>query len=474
MNTPTPGHADTVGDLSTNIKRAVQEFLGIPILLVASFAVLALLTYLVDLVEPGPTRGIRAFMVEHVFGDAESTSNLLGTIATSVITISSIILSLLLLAVQQAASGLSTQVFDQFMQRRANQAYFGYFLGVGLYSLLTLATVTQDFNPVFGGTIALALTALALVLIPLVLYSTLDQMRPPEIVSSIRTHGLEARERQLPLLARTRRQALVSGAGTSIRSTTTGFLGGIDFDAIDAVLDRFGPGAELELSASIGSFVAFGDELAILRGAESVTSESIQAIEKALRLDRERTLRDDPSYALAQLEAIGWTTISSSKQDPHGGLLSVFQLHDLVARWARVSTDPPVPEPESDSNEPRVSAVVYHDSLLEAAVRTLGSLAVIASEGMQHQVAAAIYAAFARTFEHLPPATRATASACIMRSLAGLGDHVPTLELEEALRDLITVIRRAGDASTASAVEAAINALVGSAGVISSRGNRAG
>jgi len=86
-------------------------------------------------------------------------------------------------------------VYDQFLRRRYNQFYFGFFIGLALYTLTTLATVNQAFNPVFGATLVLVLTMVALYLLVLLLYSTINQMRPVEIIGMIRSHVLSARER---------------------------------------------------------------------------------------------------------------------------------------------------------------------------------------------------------------------------------------------------------------------------------------
>lgn len=61
----------------------MEEFLGVPILIVVGAIGLALVTYLLDALEPGFVRGIRRFMTEHVFGDSASTATLLAAIATS-------------------------------------------------------------------------------------------------------------------------------------------------------------------------------------------------------------------------------------------------------------------------------------------------------------------------------------------------------------------------------------------------------
>jgi hypothetical protein len=87
--------------------------------------------------------------------------------------------TLLLLIVQQSASTMTTQVFDQFLRRRSNQMYFGFFVGLAVYTLITLATVDEPFNPVFAATLAFVLTVIALFLLIVLFYATIHQKRPP-------------------------------------------------------------------------------------------------------------------------------------------------------------------------------------------------------------------------------------------------------------------------------------------------------
>jgi len=175
------------------LQRVSSSFLAVPTLVIFAFVLLAIGMYSLEQADTGFLRPLREFMIDHVFGDPEATSTLLETIATGVITITSITFSLLLLALQQSATSLSHQVFDQFLRRRTNQIYFGAFVGVALYTLITLATVTPPFNPVLGATLALILTIAALYVLLLLIYSTISQMRPTEIVKMIHDHTLRAR-----------------------------------------------------------------------------------------------------------------------------------------------------------------------------------------------------------------------------------------------------------------------------------------
>ncbi|WP_164093848.1 DUF2254 family protein, partial [Stenotrophomonas maltophilia] len=74
-------------------------------------------------------------------------ASLLATVASSIITVTSITFSLLLIAVQQGASALTAQVTDQFMARKTNQFYFGYFVGLSVFVLITLVSNTDYHRP---------------------------------------------------------------------------------------------------------------------------------------------------------------------------------------------------------------------------------------------------------------------------------------------------------------------------------------
>jgi len=171
-------------------------------------------------------------------------------------TVASITISLLLLALQQSAANMTTQILDQFLRRRINQAYFGFFVGLALYSLvtLTLATVDKPFNPIFGATLAFLLTVVALYLLIILLYTTINQMRPVQVMEAIHDHVLAARERQLVLVRKTRRKPSGDGSVTvPVKVAEEGFVTRIDVDAIGlAALGRgnTGIGAIMDAAAN--------------------------------------------------------------------------------------------------------------------------------------------------------------------------------------------------------------------------------
>lgn len=137
------------------------------------FLLLAGGTFVLDQSSTAWVVPIRTLLQTYAFADATATGDLLGTIA--LIRITSITVSLLLVALQQSASAMTHQMYDQFLRNRRNQVYFGFFVGLSVYALITLASV-GSLNPVFGGTVALMSTIMALCLLLVLFYTTVNQI----------------------------------------------------------------------------------------------------------------------------------------------------------------------------------------------------------------------------------------------------------------------------------------------------------
>lgn len=135
------------------VRRALAEFLAVPLAIVSGFLGLAAVGIATD--DARLFEGLRDWLIDVVFTSPEATASLLGHLAGALITLTSITLSLLLIAVQQAAGTLTHAVIDQFLRRRLNQIVFGLFVGASVYTLVVLATVAPDFNPLLSATLAL-------------------------------------------------------------------------------------------------------------------------------------------------------------------------------------------------------------------------------------------------------------------------------------------------------------------------------
>ena len=402
-----------------------------------------------------------------LFSDAEAARAFLGVIAGSIITVTTITLSLLLIAVQQGAAALTSLVFDQFLRRRSNQFYFGTFIGLALYSLIILASITPEHHPTYGVAVAGVMTVAGLYMLVVLIYTTINQMRPVVIVKSIHDHALLARERQRDLLRDTRSAPRIEDAvAMAIAAEGSGFAVRLDAAAINRSVAE--ADVEVVILVSIGDYVACGEPVAEIRTARAQDVASLEPIVRmAVVLEEQRDLDTDPGFGVDQLVTIGWTTMSTAKSNPGPGLLAIWSLRDLLARW--LSSDDPLSGRGGRSSD---SPVVYRDTLAEQLLGGFESLVVVASESMQHQCAAEIYRSFAKLFHRLPPALQSTVEELVLRSLSGLGDHILTSDLEASLSSLSAALLRGDRARGAQSIDAAKRQLAQSLGRLNSRSTR--
>jgi hypothetical protein len=458
----------TLAELRDEIQRASVEFVALPLWIVLGFLLLAVGAYWLDHSAFGWLEPIKALPQRFVFASADATSELLGIVAASLITVTSITFSLLLIAVQQSAALMTAAVLDQYLRRRTNQVVFGFFVGLALYALVILSTVDPPYNPIIGASLALVLMIVALALLPLLLYTTLDQMRPAVILEAIHDHTLAARLRQYPLLRRTRRAPLHAAASRlPVEATEDGFVVRIDLDAIDAALRQAPAATEIILQVVVGSYVSYRQPIAEIQASATQDLAPLQeVIRAAVHLQRQRDLDGDPAFGIQQMATIAWTSISTSKQDPAPGLLTVYAFRDLLARWA--DEDLHLDQPPDERPVPVVYADEVHGDLLDA----MESLLVVSTESMQHHIFAESLRTFALLLPRLSPARQGQVEGIVRRALAGLGDHVLTADLDRALATVACTMAAQGRRDTAAAIQQAQAGLHQAVGKLNSRATR--
>lgn len=430
------------------IYAAFTAFLAVPTLLILGFLALAISMYALDQTSPALLGPLRAFLRAHAFRSGSATSTLLTTVATGLITISSITFSLLLLAIQQSASNLTSQVFAQFLRRTINQVYLGYFVGLTLYTLIILVTVNRPHNPILGATLDIVFTVIALYLLILLLYSTINQIRPSQVVESIHDLTLRARQSQLPLIQRTRRS---SQSPHPVRATfhapRYGYLIKVHLKPIEQALQ--GTDTEVELLDPIGHFFAFHDQIALIRARNAEEADAARrALSSALEIQPSRNLQGDPSFGVDELLVIAWTAISTAKQNLEPGQLVIRLLRDLLAHWV-----------DEDPSSNAAIAVVYPDRLYSQTLDAMEALCSITSLSHQFQIVAETMRSLAFLLPSFPADLQTQSEQIILRLLPVAGTQFPAAELNQSLCLLAHTLRECGKHDTAHKVEKAAKTL---------------
>ena len=376
--------------------RSVRELAAIPLVVVVAFAVLAAVSIVADQTKAvGALNSLRD-VLGHVVGK-EAATNALSGIATGLVTVTSITFSVLLLAVQQTASSLSPVVYDQFLRRRTNQAFLGFFIGLALFAYVVMAAVQDRTPPIVGASVATVLTLVALMILLVLVYSTINQMRPTSVLRMLHDRALAAREREAELIRRTRRQSTShDDVAAQYVSHATGYLSSINLRRLEKLLEGL-EGVEIELAATVGDHVSYGDLLAVVRDGDRDRAQRIaRQLGRLLELSQARSLGSDATTGVDEIGNIAWTSTSTAKHNPEVGREGLFSLRDLAARWI---LDDPVDDQALGGHE---LPVVYRDNDLDRTLSWIHSLLIASHESQQHLLAAAVLDTY-RALLHLAP-----------------------------------------------------------------------
>jgi uncharacterized membrane protein len=448
------------------IKKSFEEFLKVPSIIILCFLLLAFVTNLLDHSQLSWLKPVRHFMNDKIFSDPKGTSSLLAAIGGSLITVSSLTITLLLIVVQQSASAMTTRVFDQFLRNKINQTYFGFFVGLTLYSLIILATVASPFNPILGATVALLLTIFALYLLLLLIYTTVNEMRPPVIIEAIFQNILKARKNELDLLSKTKRTGSFEGKiNQHLKSETYGYLTAINTNMINNTIKSAEGKAEVVYNISVGDYIAVHDIFAEVKAESKDDQENIcDAVLRATDIQKQRKSLNDPGDTIEQLEIIAWTSVSTAKSDPYPGILAVRSIRNLLSVW----------EDEKLEQKKNPFPIVYNTHSKNKLFNSLETLAVASSESLQHMVFAEVLLNFSFLFNRLSSHDQSRVEDIILRIISCMGDLVLTLPLENAVNNLARVLRENNRFETADHLMKAKEELKKSVGKLNSRGTRAG
>ena len=457
--------------LSGTLKRAFGQFLALPLAVVTGFILLTAAMYQADRAWSAGQVPAGFDWLGQLLGDSASLATLLSTIASSIITVTSITFSLLLVALQQGSSALTAQVTDQFLMRKVNQFYFGYFVGLSLFVLFSLATASAIHRPVFGTMLSIVLTSVALCMIVVMIYNTIDQMRPSQIIRTIHRHVLRARAAEVAVLSATRRTPRPNGTVlATLRSREAGHILAVDVAALKEAIRVIGCGEiEAQLVMPLGRYTAFGDPVAILRApagarpAPALLAKLETAVLGTLTFGDDRDLRRDCAYGIDQLANIAWTSVSTAKSNPNPGQAVVQSLRDIVSRWCAEGG-----EAAGDDD----AILVVADAALDEALTAIEQIIVVASESIQAQTLTDAL----RTVSLLLSTSRGCCGDRLAdiarRALSSLGEHVLTSRLEAALEELGAALDADGQGRLGDAVRAATTELQASLGCLNSRSTR--
>jgi uncharacterized membrane protein len=340
--------------------------------------------------------------------DPQVAQAILSDIATSIMTVVSIVFAILLMTLTLASTQFSPRILINFIRDRVTQWTLGIFLGTFSYCIAALPaarSAPHAFVPVVTVTGAMLLAPVCVGWLIYFIHHISNAVSVNHIVDRI------ARETELvidALMPEPRRPVLElpqSGIVPEalefvIPSRRSGYIRFIDIPRLRSLALAYR--VYLRLQRRVGHFVPEGVALLHVSRGDRITEARVLELLAAIDIGPTRTMQQDVEFGIVQIVDIALRALSPAVNDPTTAISCVDQLTCILIRWAGRSSppsrffDPPhvlrltVPWIGFDGLLDLAFEQIRHYAVADAAVslrlmRALGDLASTIDEPMRRR-----------------------------------------------------------------------------------------
>lgn len=279
-------------------------------------------------------------------GSASDARQLLATVTSTMITVTSVVFVLTVVALQIASTQFSPRLLRSFLRDGGTQLVLSTFVGTVAYSLAGLYTVgSRDTGEAYvprlavSGSLALALISVAM----LVYYIThiTNGIRIDTIMSDIAAHTLAVVRETMPPgqpdAAMTTAPDRPPDTHTLV-APASGYVQRIAPEAVASLARR--DHATVVFTAMIGFHVVAGRPVGWVATGGGSPAGYQQAVADALIIDRERKIEQDVGFGLRQLVDIAGRGLSPSYNDPYSAVQAIHHATVVLTEMARRRVEP--------------------------------------------------------------------------------------------------------------------------------------
>lgn len=256
-------------------------------------------------------------------GGPDASIAVLTTIAASMVSLATLVLTITMVVVQLAMGQFSPRIVQTFLRDKPSQLAIGLFVATFAHAMLALREVSLDDDGQVPGVAIATAYVLVLVSIAMLVIYVNHIGRSLRVSSLIELVGDEVRgliDRQFPL----DETMLAATSPGAIVADESAVLTGVDAEGLVAVAS--GAGATIEFRVGVGTFVPAGAVIAVASGGAPVDA---QAVRSACTWGLERTLRADVAYGFRMLVDVAERSLADSPfLDPSTAVQAIDRLHD--------------------------------------------------------------------------------------------------------------------------------------------------
>jgi uncharacterized membrane protein len=285
---------------------------------------------------------IGAFVPEVLFpsrADPQIAQAILSDIATSIMTVVSIVFAILLMTLTLASTQFSPRILIGFVRDRVTQWTLGVFLGTFSYCIAALPAARSTpfpFVPVATVTGAMLLVPTCVGWLIYFIHHISHAISVNHIVDRIRRETELVidelmPERRRPVLTHASPGPFPEALDFAVASRQTGYIRFIDIKRLRQLARAYRICVRVE--RRVGHFAPEGVTLLAVSHSERITEDCTIALLAAIDIGPVRTLQQDIEFGIVQIVDIGLKAISPAVNDPTTAISCVDQLCSVMIRW---------------------------------------------------------------------------------------------------------------------------------------------
>lgn len=289
-----------------------------------------------------------------ILAGAEGVRGVLSAIATSLITVTGVVFSVTIVALQLASSQFTPRVLRNFTTDRANQLVLGVFIGTFTYALLVLRVVRMPvgddidaFVPALSTIVAVLLALLSIGFLIFFIDHLARSIQVEVILERVANHTESVAERLFPRGDREGDRDRDGSGGPDpapagprgrVAAGGTGYLQAVDEERLLRLASEHG--LTLRVEVPVGDFILPGTPLVAVWPAAAVRDGLKDEVREGFVIGTERTPHQDVGRGVLEIADIAVKALSPGINDPTTALICVDRLAQVLLAVGRGEAPP--------------------------------------------------------------------------------------------------------------------------------------
>ena len=247
-----------------------------------------------------------------------TAGSVLSAIVGATAALTGFVVTVTILVVQLAIGTFSARYMRLWYRDRMLKLTLAVLLGTLTLSLGLLRRIESDFVPDLGVTVAGALVVVSLLFFLFFFDRFIHRLRPVAVTALAANMGKRAFEESVSAVAAPDVYLEPSGASGAptllVHSSRAGSIQALDFDGLVRWARRHD--SELVLCHAVGDFVPTGAALIQVHGVTTGTSGDERELRGMIAIGDERTIEQDPAFAVRIMVDVAIRALSPAVNDP--------------------------------------------------------------------------------------------------------------------------------------------------------------